>query len=240
MIQGFRKKTIYQKSLGEKLKSIRLRKDKSLIDAEEITKVRYRYLEAFERDDIGSLPGMVYAVGFLQRYMDFLEIQNQELYLTDFKRSFSAWESFNKHKLTPKRSVKETKLIITPKLIFSSFASLLVIALTGYIWLQVNQLTSPPTLEIITPSESTKVAIEMIEISGKADPGSVVSINNQVITQDTTGKFSEKIALDSGLNTIEVIAKNRFNKQTSKTINVLRTSTNDKQEEKVGENGTAT
>lgn len=239
MITGFKKKNIYNRSFGEKLKNIRLRKNRKLFEAEDATKVRLRYLEAFENDEMQALPGPAYSIGFLERYLEFLEVKNPESYLTEFKRNLAAWESFNKYKLTPKRSVKEPRVIITPKIIFSGIAGMLVVVLTGYIWLQVRLLTAPPELVIISPSKETKVAIEAIEIAGKTDPGAVVSINSQVISQDTQGNFKEKIALDSGVNTIQVVAKNRFNKETSKTINVLRTQnqTNETGGEIKGENG---
>jgi hypothetical protein len=134
-----------------------------------------------------------------------------------------AWKSVENQALTPKQTVKDTPVIVTPKLLLASAASLVVLIMVGYIWFQVRNLTAPPELVISNPSQSTKVAIEQIEISGKTDPGATVAINDQVINQDKEGNFKETIALRSGVNTIQIVATNHFNKQKSQTITVLRT-----------------
>lgn len=223
MITGFKTKRIKTTTLGERLRLARTRQEKTLLDAEEATKVRVRYLEALESDDFENLPASVYSIGFLERYCDFLHLPTAK-YLTEFKRTLSAWQSMQKEPLSPRRSVREQKIIITPKIIFGFGATLVVLTMVGYIWVQLLNLTAPPKLEIITPKEETKVAIDNIEISGKTDPGAAIEINHQKIAQDREGNFKQTIALDNGINTLEVVAVNRFQKQSSKTIQVLRTS----------------
>lgn len=224
MIKGFHRKTIKTKSLGDKLIAIRLRQEKDLFEAEDETKVRVRYLEAFESDDYSNLPDEVYAIGFLTRYLDFLGINNQSRYITEFKRSLAAWKSLKRQALTPVSTIKETKVLITPKLILGGSTALVVLMMFSYIWLQVRHLTAPPTLTIITPTESTKIAIEKIDVTGKTDPGATVAINNQIVHQDKEGNFKEQIALQNGVNTIEVVATNRFQKSSTKTLKVLKTN----------------
>ena len=223
MITGFKTKRIKTTTLGERLKLSRTRKEKTLLDAEEATKVRARYLEALESDSFENLPASVYAIGFLERYCDFLHLPKSK-YLIEFKRSLATWQSMQKQPLSPRRSVREQKIIITPKIIFGFTATLVVTVMVGYIWIQLLNLTAPPKLEIITPKEETKVAIDKIEITGKTDPGATIEINHQKIAQDKEGNFKETVALDNGINTLEVVAINRFQKQSTKTVQVLRTT----------------
>ena len=223
MINGFKTKNIAVKSLGERIKASRKRENLTLEQAEEATKVRKHFLKAFEDNDFDNLPDHVYAIGFLARYLEFLKMPNQPSLLTDFKRNWAAWKSMQRHTLTPDNSVQEPKFIVTPKMIFGSLASIAVLSMVTYIFIQVKHLTSPPELTIITPTETVKVAIEKIEIEGKTNPGAVVAINDQVINQDVEGNFRQSVALLNGVNTINVVATNRFNKQTQKTIKVLRT-----------------
>lgn len=222
MIPGFRTKSIRTTTLGDRLRLARVRKNYELKDVEEATKVRMRYLEALERDDYESLPAQVYAIGFLERYCDFLHL-SRDKYTLEFKRMFAAWQSMQKDALSPHSSLREPKLIVTPPLILATLTGLVVTVMVSYIWFQVHRLTAPPTLEIITPSNETKVAIETIQVTGKSDPGTVIEINNQRIAQDTDGTFKESVALESGVNSITIVATNRFQKHSSKTIQVLRT-----------------
>ena len=222
MIPGFKTKSIRTTTLGDRLRLARIRKNHELKDVEDATKVRVRYLEALERDEYESLPAQVYAVGFFERYCDYLHLP-REKYTTDFKRMFAAWQSMQKDALSPHSSLREPKLIVTPPLILATLTGVVVTVMVSYIWLQVHRLTAPPPLEIITPSDETKVAIETIQVAGKSDPGMMIEINNQRIAQDTDGTFKESVALQSGINSITVVATNRFQKHSSKTIQVLRT-----------------
>lgn len=226
MITGFKTKRIRTTTFGDRLRLARVRRNRDLADAEEITKVRLRYLEALEHDDFASLPAQVYAIGFLERYLDYLHLP-RERYVNEFKRGFAAWQSMQKETLSPRRTIKEPKLIITPPLILATLTGLIMATMVGYIGFQVHRLTAPPTLEIITPSNATKVAIETIEVTGKADPGTTIEINNQRIAQNADGTFQENVALQTGVNSITVVATNRFQKHSTKTIQILRTNSTD-------------
>lgn len=223
MIAGFKTKIIKQKSFGQKLKLSRLRRELTIEQAEEATKVRARYLEAFETDDFDSLPDLVYALGFLKRYLEFLNLP-EDRFLDEFKRSEAAWRSLKRQgTITPENTVHEPKFVITPRMILGSGASLVVLVIVSYIWLQVRLVTAPPQLQILTPSASTKVAIERIEVTGRTDPGAIVAINEQVIPQDKAGNFKETVALEQGINSITISSTNRFNKKNQQTIQILRT-----------------
>jgi len=60
-----------------------------------------------------------------------------------------------------------------------------------------------------------------ITVERKTDAGASLFINDQLVTLDAEGKFSQNIKLVSGLNTIEVKATNKAEKETVKTIQVL-------------------
>ncbi|MEX2355773.1 MAG: RodZ domain-containing protein [Thermaerobacterales bacterium] len=59
----------------------------SIRDAHSTTKVRAQYLEALEQGDDATLPGEVYAKGFLRAYAKFLKLDAEELV-----SSYSAWK----------------------------------------------------------------------------------------------------------------------------------------------------
>lgn len=65
--------------IGLTLKKARQELGLSHGDVERVTKIRARYLEAMERDDYDSLPGAVYAHGFLKTYANYLDLDGERL-----------------------------------------------------------------------------------------------------------------------------------------------------------------
>lgn len=71
---------------GQILRNARVDKGWSLTQAEEVTKIRIRYLEALEEETYHILPGTTYTKGFLRTYAKHLGINPEEV-LTLFKDS---------------------------------------------------------------------------------------------------------------------------------------------------------
>jgi cytoskeletal protein RodZ len=221
MINGFKTKIITHKNFGEKLRQARTRKNLTIEDAEEKTQVRLRYLQAFEDNNFDCLPDEVYAIGFLKRYLCYLNLPVDK-YLAEFKRNQGAWKSMNRLSLKPKISQSGPRFIITPRLLLGLAGVLSVLILTTYIWSQVHHLTAPPQLQISSPRGYSKVALQNIEVSGNTDPEATVSINNQPVNQDANGRFKQSIALENGINTIHIVATNRFEKENSQTLTIVK------------------
>lgn len=59
--------------IGREIASRRGKKSLSLTDVSEKTKIRIKFLEAIERGDFVSLPGTLYARGFIRTYLELLE-----------------------------------------------------------------------------------------------------------------------------------------------------------------------
>ena len=64
---------------GEILRAARLRRRLSLVEAEQATRIRLRYLQALEDDDYSVLPPGVYSVGFLRNYAIYLGVPPEEV-----------------------------------------------------------------------------------------------------------------------------------------------------------------
>src|SRR6266571_4916117 len=65
--------------LGETLRRARLAKGITFEDAERVTRIPRKYLEALELEDYGRLPAPVYARGFLRSYSGYLGLDAAEL-----------------------------------------------------------------------------------------------------------------------------------------------------------------
>ncbi|HVP04310.1 MAG TPA: helix-turn-helix domain-containing protein [Dehalococcoidia bacterium] len=65
--------------LGETLRRARTSKKITLEDAERVTRIPRKYLEALEIENFGILPAPVYARGFLRSYATYLGLEPKEL-----------------------------------------------------------------------------------------------------------------------------------------------------------------
>lgn len=65
--------------LGETLRRARTSRQISLEDAERVTRIPRKYLEALELENFGILPAPVYARGFLRSYASYLGLEPNEL-----------------------------------------------------------------------------------------------------------------------------------------------------------------
>lgn len=232
MPTGFtRKKIKGEKTVGEKLKLARQRMGGSLELVERETKVSLKYLELIEAGKYEELPAEVYVIGFLRRWAEFLQLDQKELiaqYQDERKIILSVNSLTKKNKpesiLKPNsddKLLKTPSFVITPKLILSSLVIILVIGILSYIWYQVKSFASAPPLELNSSGIEQIVKVESIAISGQTDPGANLFINNQAVSVDQNGNFSQLVKLTSGVNNIEITAKNKANKETKKIIKLL-------------------
>lgn len=203
-------------TIGQRLLRAREQKEISLEQAEADTLIRAKYLRALESDNWRVLPGKVYFQGYLKRYSDYLDFDGMEL-VKQFSNELEQWAQ-------PKlKQHRRLKFAITPKLIVATLISMVVLTMVGYIGFQVHKVTAPPSLVIVAPGDQVVWEKGELEIVGRTSAGAVVLINNQNVLQDDNGNFKQSISLQEGLNTIEIVAKSRFDKQTLKTIKVLKT-----------------
>jgi len=216
---AFQSKKIYpEKTLGERLRGLRKRRHLSLDQAEEVTKVRRRFLEALEKGDYAALPADVYTMGFLVKYAEFLKAPKEEL-LEDYRRE--RVRDIPSRMFSPQKELKEKRFIITPRLMVFGLVLSVFLGLIGYVVYSVKNFTSPPALEISSPVEETVIRQDQVEVIGKTDEGATLQINDQTVYLDANGNFKETVKLQPGINNIELKATNRIKKQTVKTIKIL-------------------
>lgn len=226
------KKIRSEKTVGEKLEQARKRMGYNLEFVEKETKVSLRYLQALEHDCYEKLPPDVYVIGFLRRYGEFLNLDTQELIshyqeekqlacsLRPLKKSISA---SNIIKLNPEeRLLKTPGFVITPRVILSSLIIVLVISILSYIWYQVKGFAAAPPLDLNNLDSSEQIVqVESVVITGQTDPGASLFISGQLVAVGPDGHFTQIVQLASGINEIEIIARNKADKETKKIIRLL-------------------
>jgi hypothetical protein len=67
-------------------------------------------------------------------------------------------------------------------------------------------IDGPLSVVIESPADDITVTESPLEISGQADPGTVISINDEILLVQEDRRFSVQITLVEGINLIEIIA----------------------------------
>ncbi len=104
------------------------------------------------------------------------------------------------------------------KIVF--FGTLLMVIL-GYSGFEARKILGGPHLTITSPIVKGVLNEQYIEVAGVAKNIKEINMNGSPIYIDEQGNFKENFLLISGYNIIELEAKDRFNKETRKTIELV-------------------
>ncbi len=202
-------------TVGQTLKQRRLSRGLSLADVEKSTRIRGKYLVAMEADDYPALPPGAYAKGFIHSYSGFLGLDPAET-LAAYAKEYSL------RTVEPRRQgVAAVRFILTPRLLTLIGGMLAVVVIGAYLITQFRALTAPPQLSLTNPSHDQVLYGSLITISGYADETADVFVNGSPILSGGNGHFTDAIALENGVNTIKVSAKNSLGKTTTITRHIL-------------------
>lgn len=218
----FTKKSVGTLTLGERLKKMRSDRRISLIEVSRSTQVQMKYLESLENGDYDSLPADVYVKGFLKNFADFLGVDDKAL-IRLFEKEKEIRKNLEKGKGKTEEKIKPLKIssfTFTPRKMIITAAVIIAAAIIFFIYREVGTFSSAPRLVIISPENNSETSERMITVEGVAEKDAQLFINNQPITVNEEGKFKEDINLQTGANTINLKAVNKFSQETQESINV--------------------
>lgn len=223
-----RNKLIPKKStsirLGDLFRRRRNELDLSLESVERATHIRTKYLELIESGNYADLEDNVYSKGYVKNYAELLGFDTKEI-LRLYSQERHEYENsqgikHTKDKKSGLKPIDSQTFTVTPKTFLVGLASLFVVIMVGYIGWQLSKLSAPPVINLSNQEKST-VSTAYVIVSGEVDSGSDVFINDSPILTSPDGSFSDKVLLADGLNQIKITARNKFNKEASKTIAVM-------------------
>lgn len=216
MISGFSRKKIKSvRTLGERLKKARLSKNISLEDAEIGSKVKSQYLLAIEKGKWADLPQNVYTRGFVLAYAKFLNL-NLEKIKDQYQSEMAFLENSNRKetaRISYNQSIKESKVLVTPKLLAYCALGAFVLAMFSYIIVQLSGFTGTPNLLVTSPSNNSVIEEDSIDIAGVTDVDAFVKVNDENVPVSSDGRFIKKLKLHRGVNVLEVKAQNKTKKE---------------------------
>lgn len=221
MADFYKKELKISKTLGERLKKTREEAGITLEEVSAATRIKKEYLKAIEESNYFLLPGTVYVRNFLKKYATFLEVSPSvvlDLYEKEEKIIEPIREKRNLKKIQGKAMPKS---LITPKVLRNAIILLVILALLGYVGLEIKRITSSPKLIITSPANNLVTKERSIEIVGQSEPESKITINNQEIFIDPNGQFKSTLELKEGVNTIKITAQKKRSKESIVYLNIL-------------------
>jgi len=215
----FRSKKIIKETekLGEKLRDHRKKQKIGLEIVKKKLKINTNYIKHLESDNYEKLPPGVYTINLIKKYASFLNINDEEINnILEKKFPKTNSKKINKHnqKIFGKKNINFKNFLIFPKIIKNVIIFIVVLACFCYLGFKLKKSFDPPILYIENPPENFITDKQRIEIIGKTELETEISINghNIPILKNDNGKFNYWINVKKGINEIIIIA-NKKNKK---------------------------
>ncbi len=171
-------------------------------------RVQRKYLDAFERDAHHELPDQLYARHFLKQFVEALG-GDVSYFLARYDEECGSCPAVVDSLRMPKQRIARRLLqhwrSLAGRIIVGMLAALLLV----YIGFQVHALLSPPPLIVDSPNTDIQTANATLIVSGQTDTEVFVSVNDEPVLTDPTGRFNSRVTLTRGLNIITVQAKKK-------------------------------
>lgn len=196
--------------VGDKLKEERIRRELSLQDVSEATKIRVNFLEHIEAGEYEKLPSVTFAQGFVRNYVSYLGLPEKET-MAVFRREFDEEKVF---RVLPQGMAREDFPLKRIKVSQFFLIGGIFILLVGFLLFQYKDAILSPSLTITSPSENQVYQTTTIEVSGKTNPDNIVFVNTFPVSVKEDGTFRKIISLFQGKNSVVIKVVNRFNKAT--------------------------
>lgn len=196
------------RTVGDILKSARLKKRYSLKKVEKETKIKKEFIYSIEESEWKSLPELPVVLGFVKNLASFLEVDVKTASATLKRDYLPQGLSIN-----PKPDVGG-KFVWTPKYSFLTAILAVVLLLLGYLGFEYFSFNSPPRLEVSTPSDNFTAISKTVIVSGKTETDATVRINNQLVLVDDEGFFRGEVEIFEKTGEIIITATNRSKKET--------------------------
>lgn len=197
------------KTAGEILKSERVKKGLSLEDVSQKTKIQVAFLQAIEERNYHKLPSSSYAKGLVRNYAQSLGL-NIEKVLAFFRREYE--EKVPPVKIPP-QPIDAPLIALTPAKVLTFFVSAVIIVFLLVLFWQYKSFAGKPILLVSYPLNQTTIDRPFVTVSGRTDKDAKVFINGEETRVSTEGIFEQIVNLNSGLNTIRVVARNKVEKE---------------------------
>lgn len=198
-------------TVGEILKNAREKKKLTVDQVEKATKIRLKFILALEANRFDKLPGPTFARGFVKNYAAYLGLPTEET-LAFYRRQANDNATLP---VAPQTIDTSKKGWLTPQRFTAVSIGLLLLIFFSYLAFSYWQFAGNPVLVVSSPVNNLVMTQDSVEVIGKTDPGASLVINNEPVSVLENGSFDVKVPLSPGINTLTVVASNKFGKKTT-------------------------
>ena len=193
-------------TIGQIIKSARVKKKLSFRKLEEATKIRATFIKSIEEEKWEVLPTFTTVLGFVKSLATTLGI-DEHMAIAVLKRDYPP----KKINVNPKPDAF-SQFTWSPKLTFVIGVVAVILVVLGYIGFQYAKFISPPDLTIDSPKEGQTVDGNSVPVFGSTDSDVKITVNNQPVLIDADGKFSVNLGVTQTTKEIDIIATSRSGK----------------------------
>jgi len=205
-------------TIGQLLRSHRIKHSLSIKQLSEKTKIADYLLNFLEKDQFDKLPSNTFTKGLIKNYAIAVNLQEDKA-LAVFRRDFVADET---GKIIPRGLVEplDKPILITSNWILRIGAGTFIVLFIGFLLWQLKNFNAPPELYVSRPQPGTTLMGPIIPVKGYVSADSSVYVNGQLVEIFPTGEFRTTISLPSGKQEIVVKAVDSKNHVSSLSIPV--------------------
>ncbi len=203
------------KTIGKVLQEQRVKKKYSREKLEGQTKIKKEFIESIEKEEWEKLPDYPVVAGFVKSIASTLSY-NQKQAMALLRRDYPP-KSLS---INPKPDVGK-RFRWSPRMTFVTGIVLVTIIFLGYLGFQYVGFISPPELKLIDPQDGETVNQKTLIVRGFTNPQAVVTVNNQTVIVEESGKFMTEVEIFEGTKEILVKAVSRSGKETIVRRNIV-------------------
>ncbi|PIQ66294.1 MAG: hypothetical protein COV96_02340 [Candidatus Zambryskibacteria bacterium CG11_big_fil_rev_8_21_14_0_20_42_18] len=114
--------------------------------------------------------------------------------------------------------MKITSVEIKPK--YTLIFALLILLVSYSLW-EARFLILGPRIWISTPQNGETLGESLLTMTGRAKNVAWITLNDHQIFTDEKGNWSEELIVSSGISIITVKARDRFGRETAKSVEIF-------------------
>ena len=99
---------------------------------------------------------------------------------------------------------------------------LVVVLVLVYAFFNTRLLIAGPKVEVFDLNNGQIIESDLVEVNGKAENISFISLNGRQIFLDQENLFKEKVLLSNQITTISLYAKDKFDREIKKEIVLIK------------------
>jgi cytoskeletal protein RodZ len=208
-------------TIAQQLKQTRQNKEISLKNAAKNLGINQIYLSALESGNFSELPPGIYGKNYLRQYAEYLGLNPDNL-LKVFNQEVASMNN-SKAEDNPfsRKTVANKRPLTIPKLIKNIVILSIVLAVFIYLGFYLNNVVSPPQLEILYPKDNLVITEKVVEIRGVTEPEAQIDINGEAVMSNEYGFFGKKINLKTGVNLITITSQKKYGRKQTLTKQIL-------------------